>query len=303
MVNLSTNLSGLILTNPVIAASGTFGFGKEFSSLFDINILGSFCTKGMTYSPRLGNPQPRIAECKAGMLNSIGLTNNGAKHIAEHEFLAIKNYFNKPVIANVCGFSAEEYIKNAIIADESPAVGLIELNVSCPNVKQGGISFGTQTTVLFKLVNAVKKAIKKPLYVKLSPNVTDIKPLAKASEEAGADGLSLINTLLGARIDINTRKFILANKYGGYSGKGIFPVAVRMVNEVYNSVKIPIIGMGGISTAADVLEMMIAGATAVQVGTANLIDPFACKKIIEKLPILCKKLGIKTLSEIVGSAR
>ncbi len=303
MVDLSTNLSGLILTNPIIAASGTFGFGKEFASFYDVNILGSFCTKGMTYLPRLGNPQPRIAECKAGMLNSIGLTNNGAEHIARHEFLEIKNYFKKPVIANVCGFTKEEYITNAKLADESPTVGLIELNVSCPNVKQGGIGFGTQTNILFDLVKAVKNAVKKPVYVKLTPNVTDIKPLALSCEDAGADGLCLINTLLGARIDIKTRKFILANKYGGYSGQGIFPVAVRMVNEAFNCVKIPIIGLGGISSAADTLEMMMAGARAVQIGTANIIDPFACKKIVEELPILCQKLGINKISEIIGIAK
>jgi dihydroorotate dehydrogenase (NAD+) catalytic subunit len=303
MVDLSVNLSGIKLTNPVIAASGTFGFGKEHSSFYDINILGSFCTKGMTYSPRLGNPQPRIAECKTGMLNSVGLTNNGAEHIAEHEFEEISNYFKKPVIANVCGFTKEEYVTNAQIADSSPVVGIIELNVSCPNVKHGGIGFGTQTDVLFDLVKAVKNAVKKPLYVKLTPNVTDIKPLALSCEDAGADGICLINTLLGARIDIKTRKFVLANKYGGYSGQGIFPVALRMVNEAYNSVKIPIIGMGGITSAADTVEMMMAGATAVQVGTASLIDPFACKKIIEELPLLCQKLGIDKISEIVGIAR
>jgi len=295
-------LSGLTLDNPIIPASGTFGFGKEFSKFYDINILGSFSFKGTTLNPRFGNPTPRIAECDNGMINSVGLQNPGVEHVIAHELKEMKGYFNKPVIANVSGFSIDEYAKTCELLDKEEQVGILEVNVSCPNVHNGGMSFGTDPKAVAEVTKAVKSVTKKPVFMKLSPNVTDIVSIAKSCEDAGADGISLINTLLGMRINLKTRKPIVANKMGGYSGKGIFPVALRMVYQVYQAVKIPIIGMGGVSTAEDVIEMMLAGATAVEVGAANLVDPYACKKIIEDLPNVMEEYKIQKLSDIIGGA-
>ncbi len=302
MVDTKVTLSGLVLDNPVIPASGTFGFGKEFSKLYDINILGSFSFKGTTLSARFGNPTPRIAECDNGMINSVGLQNPGVDHVIEHELKELKEYFSKPVIANVSGFSIDEYRETSSKLSKQDQVGIIEVNVSCPNVHNGGMSFGTEPKSAYQVTKAVKEACDKPVYVKLSPNVTDITAIAKACEDAGADGISLINTMLGMRINLKTKKPVIANKMGGYSGKAIFPVALRMVYQVFESVKIPIIGMGGVATAEDVIEMMLAGATAVQVGAQNLIDPFACKKIIEDLPNVMKKYSINNLKDIIGGA-
>ena len=299
---LETSLSGMKLDNPVIAASGTFGFGEEFAELYDINILGSFSFKGTTAEPRFGNPTPRIAECPAGMLNAVGLQNPGIDHVIAEELPRMKNYFHKSVIANIGGFSVEEMAESCRRIDECEQVGLIEVNISCPNVRHGGMGFGTSPDMAAEITRAVKRVTTKPVYVKLSPNVTDIVSIARACEDAGADGISLINTMLGMRIDLRRRKPILANKMGGYSGPGIYPVALRMVYQVYDAVKIPIIGMGGVSSAEDVIEMMLAGASAVQVGAANLVDPFACKKIIEDLPRAMDAYGIDTLKEIIGGA-
>ena len=302
MGKLSVELCGLHLKNPVIPASGCFGYGKEFAEYYDINILGSFSFKGTTLEPRFGNPTPRVAEAPDGMLNAVGLQNPGVEHVIAHELPEMKEYFHKPVIANVSGFSIEEYEKTCALLDGQEQVGLIEVNISCPNVHGGGMAFGTSAENAAAVTKAVKAVTKKPVFIKLSPNVTDIASIAKACEDAGADGLSLINTLLGMRIDLKTKKPVLANTFGGLSGPAVFPVALRMVYQVYNAVKIPIIGMGGVSSARDVIEMMLAGATAVQVGAANLVNPYVCKEIIEQLPEEMEKLGIASLQEIIGGA-
>ena len=302
MVNTKVNLLGIEIDNPIIPASGTYGFGYEFAALYDINILGTFSFKGTTKEPRFGNPTPRIAECSAGMINSVGLQNPGVEKVISEELPKLAKVFNKPVMANVSGFSVEEYAYTCEKINACEQVGWIEVNVSCPNVHNGGMSFGTEPAAVEKVVKAVKAVTTKPIIIKLSPNVTDIVSIAKAAESAGADGISLINTLLGMRIDIKRRQPVIANKMGGFSGSAIFPVAVRMVYQVYDAVKIPIIGMGGVSSAKDVIEMMMAGATAVQVGAANLVDPFACKTIIEDLPIELEKLNVKDINEIIGGA-
>lgn len=300
MVDLKVNLSGITLDNPVIPASGTFGYGKEFAEIYDINILGSISFKGTTREARLGNPLPRIAECTDGMINSVGLQNPGLNAVCEKELPDLAKIYKKPVIANISGFSIDEYTACASAMDKQEQVGIIEVNVSCPNVHNGGMAYGVMPESAAEVTRAVKAVTSKPVYIKLSPNVTDIVEIAKACEEAGADGLSLINTLLGMRIDISQRKPVIANKMGGFSGPAIFPVAVRMVYQVANAVNIPVIGMGGVSSARDVIEMMMAGASAVQVGAANLVNPYACKEIIEDLPKLCEELGIEKLSEIIG---
>lgn len=302
MVNTRVSLSGWELDNPVIPASGTFGYGHEFADIYDINCLGSFSIKGTTAEPRFGNPTPRIAECTGGMINSVGLQNPGVDAVIDHELPELKKHYSKKVIANVGGFSAEEYAETARKLDEQDIVGLIEVNISCPNVHNGGIAFGTDPDNAAAITRAVKAVCKKPVYIKLSPNVTDIVAIAKACEAAGADGLCLINTLLGMRIDPKRRKPIIANKMGGFSGPAIFPVALRMVYQVYEAVKIPIIGMGGVSSERDVIEMMLAGATAVEVGAANLVDPFACRDIIAALPDEMIKYGIDDLKNIIGGA-
>ena len=298
MKDLSVTLSGVKLDNPIIPASGTYGFGQEFLPYYDINILGSLSFKGTTAESRFGNPTPRIAECPNGMLNSVGLQNPGVDHVIAHELPALRKVFHKPIVANISGFSIEEYVNCVSKLTKEDQVEILEVNISCPNVHGGGMAFGTSPEAAASVTRAVKEVATKPVYIKLSPNVTDIVSIAKACEEAGADGLSLINTLLGMRIDLNRRKPILANVMGGYSGPGIFPVAVRMVYQVTGAVKIPVIGMGGISTARDVIEMMMAGAKAVQVGAANLVNPYACKEIIEQLPIEMEKLHIEKLSDI-----
>ncbi|MBQ2954386.1 MAG: dihydroorotate dehydrogenase [Clostridia bacterium] len=298
MKDLSVTLSGVKLDNPVIPASGTYGFGQEFLPYYDINILGSLSFKGTTAESRFGNPTPRIAECPNGMLNSVGLQNPGVDHVIAHELPALRKVFRKPIVANISGFSIEEYVECVSKLTREEQVEILEVNISCPNVHGGGMAFGTSPEAAAAVTRAVKQVATKPVYIKLSPNVTDIVSIAKACEEAGADGLSLINTLLGMRIDLNRRKPILANVMGGYSGPGIFPVAVRMVYQVTGAVKIPVIGMGGIATARDVIEMMMAGAKAVQVGAANLVNPYACKEIIEQLPIEMEKLRIDRLSDI-----
>ena len=288
------------MDNPVVPASGTFGFGYEFKDFYDINILGSFSFKGTTKEPRFGNPTPRIAECTAGMINSVGLQNPGVEHVVNHELPEMKKYFHKKVIANVSGFSVEDYAYTCALLDKEEQVGLLEVNVSCPNVHGGGMSFGTDPKSAAQVTRAVKAVTKKPVFIKLSPNVTDIAEIALACEEAGADGVCLINTLLGMRIDIKSRKPVVANKMGGFSGAAVFPVAVRMVYQVAKACSIPVMGCGGVQSARDVIEMMMAGATAVQVGAANLVDPFACKKIIEALPAECEKLGITAIKDIIG---
>lgn len=300
--NTQVNLSGLVLDNPIIPASGTFGYGYEFAELYDINVLGSFSFKGTTKDPRFGNPTPRIAECADGMLNSVGLQNPGVEKVISEELPKLAKCFNKPVVANVSGFSIDEYKYTCELIDKEPQVGLIEVNISCPNVHGGGMSFGTQPEMAAEVTKAVKSVTTKPVYIKLTPNVTDIASIAKACEAAGADGLSLINTLLGMRIDKRTRKPILANTMGGFSGPAIFPVALRCVYQVYNAVNIPIIGMGGVSSAEDVIEMMMAGATAVETGAINLVDPYASKKIVEDLPRVMDKYNIQNLSDIIGGA-
>ena len=298
MKDLSVTLSGVKLDNPVIPASGTFGFGQEFLPYYDINILGSLSFKGTTAESRYGNPTPRIAECPNGMLNSVGLQNPGVDHVIAHELPALRRVFRKPIVANISGFSIDEYVTCVEKLTREDQVEILEVNISCPNVHGGGMAFGTSPEAAASVTRAVKQVATKPVYIKLSPNVTDIVSIARACEDAGADGLSLINTLLGMRIDMKRRKPVLANVMGGYSGPGIFPVALRMVYQVTGAVKIPVIGMGGISTARDVIEMMMAGAKAVQVGAANLVNPYACKEIIEQLPIEMEKLGIDRLSDI-----
>lgn len=302
MVNTKVTLSGWTIDNPVIPASGTFGYGKEYAELYDINILGSFSFKGTTLMPRLGNPQPRIADGKVGIINSIGLENPGAKEVIERKIPEMEVFFSKKVIANVSGSSVEDYAEICKIFSKVDKVGIIEVNVSCPNVKDGGMAFGTKEENVYSIAKAVKSVCNKPIYMKLSPNVTDIASIAKACEEGGADGICLINTLTGMRIDLKTKKPIIANKIAGYSGCGIFPVALAFVYKVFETVKIPIIGCGGVESAKDVIEMMLAGATAVEVGTANLIDPYCTKKIIEDLPEIMKKYKIQSLKDIIGGA-
>lgn len=302
MVDMHVTLSGLALDNPVIPASGTFGYGYEFAELYDINILGSFSFKGTTREARYGNPLPRIAECPAGMINAVGLQNPGIDAVIANELPRMREVFHKPVIANISGFSVDEYVECCAKIDREDCVGLIEVNVSCPNVHGGGMSFGVSPESAALVTREVRKVTKKPVYIKLSPNVTDIVSIAAACEGAGADGISLINTLLGMRIDLRTRRPVIANKMGGFSGSAIFPVALRMVYQVAEAVSIPVIGMGGVSSARDVIEMMLAGATAVQVGAANLVNPYACRDIIEDLPRVMETLGIKSLQEIIGGA-
>ena len=302
MVNTKVTLSGIELDNPIIPASGTFGYGYEFAEWYDINVLGTFSFKGTTRDPRFGNPTPRIAECTSGMINAVGLQNPGVDAVIAHELPELKKHFHKPVMANVSGFAIEDYAYTCERLDKEEQVGWLEVNISCPNVHGGGMSFGTSPEAAAAVTKAVKAVTKKPVYIKLSPNVTDIVSIAKACEEAGADGISMINTLMGMRIDLNRRKPVIANKSGGFSGPAIKPVAISMVYRVYEAVKIPIIGMGGLSTAEDVLEMMLAGATAVEIGAANLIDPMASKNIIDDLPRAMEKYGIKNLADIIGGA-
>ena len=300
MERLKVDLCGITLDNPVIPASGTFGYGYEFAELYDINCLGSFSFKGTTKDPRFGNPTPRIAECTAGMINAVGLQNPGVEAVIEKELPRLKECFHKPVMANVSGFSIEDYAYTCEKLDAQEQVGWLEVNVSCPNVHGGGMSFGTSPEAAAEVTRAVKKVTTKPVIIKLSPNVTDIVSIAKACEDAGADGISLINTMLGMRIDLNRRRPVIANTMGGFSGSAIFPVAVRMVYQVAKAVKVPVIGMGGVSSAEDVLEMMMAGATAVEVGAANLVNPYICQQIIRDLPEVMDKYRINQLSEIIG---
>lgn len=300
MVDTSVVLSGWHLDNPVIPASGTFGFGAEFKDFYDINILGTFSFKGTTLEPRFGNPTPRIAECREGMINAVGLQNPGLDRVISEELPHMKEFFHKRVIANISGFSLDEYRICAERLGREDQVGIIEVNVSCPNVRHGGMSFGTDPAAAAEVTRVVKAATDKPVYIKLSPNVTDIVAIAKACEEAGADGLCLINTVLGMRIDVQRRRPVIANKMGGFSGAAIFPLAVRMVYQVSKACKIPVIGCGGVQTARDVIEMMMAGATAVEVGAENLRNPYACKEIIEQLPIEMQRLGIERLEDIIG---
>ena len=302
MVNTKVNLCGIEIDNPIIPASGTFGFGYEFAELYDINELGTFSFKGTTKDPRFGNPTPRIAECPAGMINSVGLQNPGVDKVISDELPKLKACFDKKVMANVSGFSLEEYAYTCEKLDSQDQIGWFEVNISCPNVHNGGMAFGTSAEAAAQVTKAVKAVTTKPVFIKLSPNVTDIVSIAKACEENGADGISMINTLLGMRIDLKTKKPVIYNKMGGFSGSAILPVALRMVYQVYEAVKIPIIGMGGVSTAEDVIEMMLAGATAVQVGAANLVEPFACKNIIDDLPAVMEKYSINNLTDIIGGA-
>ena len=302
MVNTKVNLCGITLDNPVIPASGTFGYGYEFAELYDINTLGTFSFKGTTKDPRFGNPTPRIAECKSGLINAVGLQNPGVEKVIAEELPKMREVFHKPVMANVSGFAVEDYAYTVEKLDSEECIGWFEVNVSCPNVHGGGMSFGTDPKAAAEVTAAVRKVTNKPIFIKLTPNVTDIVSIAKACEAAGADGISMINTMLGMRINLRTKKPIIANKMGGFSGSAIMPVALRMVYQVYDAVNIPIIGMGGLSTAEDVIEMMLAGATAVQVGAANLIDPFACKDIIEQLLSVMEKYNINSLEEIIGGA-
>ncbi len=301
-VSTKVTLCDIQLDNPVIPASGTFGYGYEFAELYDINCLGTFSFKGTTRDPRFGNPTPRIAECTAGMINAVGLQNPGVDKVISEELPRLATCFHKPVMANVSGFSVEDYAYTCERLDTEPQVGWLEVNVSCPNVHGGGMSFGTDPAAAAEVTRAVKAVTKKPVIIKLSPNVTDIVAIAKACEDAGADGISLINTLLGMRIDLKTKKPVIANRMGGFSGAAIFPVAVRMVYQVAHAVSIPVVGMGGVTSAEDVLEMMLAGATAVEVGAANLVDPFASKTIVEDLPRVMEKYGIRCLTEIIGQA-
>lgn len=302
MVDTSVTLCGIPLTNPVIPASGTFGFGYEFAELYDIDCLGSFSFKGTTKEARFGNPTPRIAECTAGLINAVGLQNPGVEQVISTELPKLKACFHKPVMANVSGFSVEDYAYTCEKLDQEEQVGWLEVNISCPNVHGGGMSFGTDPKAAAEVVRAVKKVTKKPVIVKLSPNVTDIVSIAKACEAEGADGISLINTLLGMRIDLKKRKPVIANRMGGFSGPAIFPVALRMVYQVSMAVQIPVVGMGGVSSAEDVIEMMLAGATAVEVGAANLVDPYACRDIVAALPAAMQKYGIEKLTDIIGGA-
>ena len=303
MVNTKVNLNGIILDNPIIPASGTYGFGYEFAELYDINILGTLSFKGTTLDPRFGNATPRIAECAEGMLNAVGLQNPGVDAVIARELPKLREVFHKPVMANVSGFSEHEYVETVRKLDTQADIGWFEVNISCPNVHGGGMSFGTDPAAAAEVTRAVKKVTTKPVIIKLSPNVTDIVSIAKACEDAGADGISLINTLLGMRIDLRTKRPVIANKMGGFSGSAIFPVAVRMVYQVANAVKIPVVGMGGVSSAEDVIEMMLAGATAVEVGAANLVDPYACRDIIADLPRVMEKYRINSLSEIIGAVK
>lgn len=302
MVSLKTTLCGIELDNPIIPASGTYGFGYEFAELYDINILGSLSFKGTTKEPRFGNPTPRIAECPSGMLNAVGLQNPGVEAVKAIELPRLRQVFHKPVMANVSGFSIDDYVTTVERLDDEEDIGWFEVNISCPNVHGGGMSFGTSPEMAAEVTRAVRRVTRKPIIIKLSPNVTDIVSIAKACEAAGADGISLINTLLGMRIDLKRRAPIIANKTGGYSGPAIKPVAIRMVYQVYDAVKIPLVGMGGIETAEDVIEFMLAGATAVEVGAANLVNPFACRDIINDLPRVMEKYKITNLEEIIGGA-
>ncbi len=302
MAKMNVELCGIELENPVMAASGTFGYGYEFAELYDINVLGTFSFKGTTAAPRFGNPTPRIAECEGGMINAVGLQNPGVDKVIEEELPKLRKVFHKKVMANVSGFSVDEYVEVCEKLDKCDQVGWLEVNVSCPNVHGGGMTFGTCPESAAEVTSAVKSKVKKPVIIKLSPNVTDITEIARACEEAGADGLSLINTLLGMRIDLKSRKPVIANKMGGFSGKAVFPVALRMVYQAASSVKIPVIGIGGVSSAEDVIEMMLAGATAVQVGAANLVEPYACRDIIRELPRVMEKYGIDSLKDITGGA-
>ena len=305
-VNTKVDLCGITLDNPVIPASGTFGFGYEFAEIYDINCLGTFSFKGTTLKGRFGNPTPRIAECPDGMINAVGLQNPGVDKVIAEELPKLAKVFHKPVMANVSGFSVSDYVETVRRLDEDPAagsqIGWFEINISCPNVHGGGMAFGTCPEAAEEVTAAVRKVTKKPLFIKLSPNVTDIGEIARACQAGGADGISLINTLLGMRIDLKTRKPVIAGKMGGFSGHAILPVALRMVYQVYEAVNLPVIGMGGVSTAEEVVEMMLAGATAVEIGAANLVDPFACKNIIEDLPRVCEKYRIRELKEIIGGA-
>ena len=302
MVNTKVNLLGIELDNPLIPASGTFGFGKEFAELYDINCLGTFSFKGTTRNARYGNPTPRIAECAGGMLNAVGLQNPGVDHVIAHELPEMKEFFHKPVMANISGFSLDEYVEVCEKLDKCNQVGWLEVNISCPNVHGGGMSFGTDPKMAAEVTREVKKVTKKPVIMKLSPNVTDICAIARACEEAGADAVSLINTVMGMRISLRTRKPLIANKTGGMSGACIFPLAVRMVYQVYEAVKIPVIGLGGVSSAEDVIEMMLAGATAVEIGAANLVNPYVCRDIINELPAVMAKYKIENLTDIIGGA-
>ena len=302
MVNTKVTLCGIELDNPVIPASGTFGFGYEFAELYDINVLGTFSFKGTTRDPRFGNPTPRIAECTAGMINAVGLQNPGVDKVIEEELPKLADCFSKKVMANVSGFSVEDYAVTCGKLDSQDQIGWFEVNVSCPNVHGGGMSFGTSPEAAAEVTRAVKAVTTKPVIIKLSPNVTDIVSIAKACEEAGADGISLINTLLGMRIDLKTKKPVIANRMGGFSGPAILPVALRMVYQVSSAVSIPVVGMGGVSSAEDVIEMMLAGATAVEVGAANLVDPYVCRDIVADLPAVMEKYGIKNLTDIIGGA-
>jgi len=302
MQNTKVNLCGITLDNPIIPASGTFGFGYEFAELYDINLLGTFSFKGTTLEPRFGNPTPRIAECSSGILNAVGLQNPGVDKVISEELPKLRLVFNKPVMANVSGFSIDEYVETVRRLDGEADIGWFEVNISCPNVHGGGMSFGTSPEMAEQVTRAVRNVTKKPIIIKLSPNVTDIVSIARACEAGGADGVSLINTLMGMRIDLRRRKPIIANKTGGFSGPAILPVAVRMIYQVYEAVKIPIVGMGGVARAEDVIELMLAGATAVEVGAENLVNPYACRDIIEALPSVMEKYGIQNLSEIIGGA-
>ena len=302
MDRLSVNLCGLQIDNPVIPASGAFGYGYEFAGIYDINMLGTFSFKGTTKDPRFGNPTPRIAECTAGMIYSVGLQNPGVENVISQELPKMKEVFSKKVMANVSGFSIEDYAYTCQRLDQCDEVGWLEVNISCPNVHGGGMSFGTDPKAAAAVTKAVKAVTKKPVIIKLTPNVADIVPIAKACEDAGADGISLINTLLGMRIDLKTKKPVVANKMGGFSGPAVFPIALRMVYQVYEAVKVPVVGMGGVSSAADVIEMMLAGATAVEVGAVNLTEPRACKIIIDELPETMDRYGIKNLKDIIGGA-
>ena len=303
-MNTTVSLSNIELRNPVIPASGTYGFGEEFAALYDLNVLGGISFKGTTREARYGNALPRIAECGGyGMLNAVGLQNPGVEHVVAHELPRLRELYKGVVLANVSGFSIDDYVYTCERMDKAPEVDIIEVNISCPNVHNGGMAFGTQPEAAAEVMRAVKAVTHKPVYMKLSPNVTDIVAIARACEEAGADGLCLINTILGMRIDIRRRRPVLANRYGGYSGPGVFPVALRMVNQVARAVQVPIIGCGGVEKAEDVVEMMMAGATAVEVGAANLVNPMACKEIVERLPRLMEELGIENLTDIIGAAK
>ncbi len=302
MAVTKVTLSGLVLDNPIIPASGTFGYGYEFAKLYDINMLGSFSFKGTTKERRFGNPTPRIAECESGMINAVGLQNPGIDKVIDEELVKLKKVYNKKVIANISGFSIDEYVYCCEKIDKCDIVGIIEVNISCPNVHLGGMTFGTNPESAYEVTKAVKAAVSKPVYIKLTPNVTDIVSIAKACEEAGADGLSLINTLLGMRIDLKTKKPVIANTMGGFSGRAIFPVALRMVYQVYEAVKIPIMGIGGVSCCDDVIEMMLAGARAVQIGAENLVNPYVCRDIVQNLAKTMEMRGIDNLEDIIGGA-